>query len=161
MQLKELLLVDDTVILRIVRWCVLVAMCVSPGGLLLVLEQAVAVASYSSLVQGVVVVVLSIPYLFLGAITFLHPYKTMHSLLKGTPKFSAWLTAFGGAIWANLSVGISYALVHWQADKLNEIVSRDTRLHYMAVYGAMFSAFGLLFMINSVRLIATIKREAG
>lgn len=126
---------------------------------MLFLEQAEAVAAYPIAIQAALVIGISIPYLFLGVITYAHPYKTMVYLFRSDHAHIAWSIAFGGGLWANLSVAITFGFVHWQKETLNVLVSQDTRLQYLAVYGVLFSVFCLLFAINARRLAASSKTE--
>lgn len=159
MHVQELASLSDRKILRLLRWAGLLVVLASPGVLLLFFEKSKTVSEFSPFVQAAIVLALSVPFWLLGGITYLHPYETLLSFLRHPPATVAWMIAFGTGLWANLSVVACFALSRLARDKLNELVSTDIRMHYIVVYFLVLGVFGFLFMVNSGRFVAKLKKD--
>jgi len=91
---------------------------------------------------------LSIPLNLLGAITYLHPYKTLMEIPK-KPIQSLIGVIFGSCLWGIFSGCIIYFIVHKYGAWLSKVVSEDILMQYIAVYFGLLSFFGIYFYISS------------
>ena len=94
---------------------------------------------------------ISFPLNVLGAIYFLHPYKTLVYLSKQEGKIGIANIYFGSCLWGIFSGCIIYFFVNVFGKFLSEIISNDIAIQYVVVYFLLFSMTGLHFMINSAR----------
>jgi hypothetical protein len=147
MNLRDLLQIDEKSFLRLAGVLFIFILAIGPGVLLLFLEQITELLSANIFVIIGVSVVLSIPFHLLGALAYLHPYKTLRELATKPDREVVWNLVAGTGLWAMFSAAGLYALVHGGKGWLSD-TSADPRIRYLVAYLIIATFFGVLFSIN-------------
>ena len=147
MNLRNVLQIDEKSFLRLAGVLFIFFLAIGPGVLLLFLEQITELLSASIFIIIGISAVLSIPFHLLGALAYLHPYKTLTELASKPDREMVWNLVTGIGLWAILSAAGVYALVHGGKGWLSD-TSTDTRIRYVVAYFVIASFFGILFSIN-------------
>ena len=154
MSIKDLIaivILDYKNQLKLLYIVVLLAACIAPGVLLLILEGLADHLYQSTFVTLGMCFVVSIPFLFLGTVVYLHPEQTLVELSRKDATEVKWNVLFGSCLWAIISASISYLTVNSGTDLLNQLVSDKRAVQYIVVWLFQFGVFGTIFYFNSGR----------
>ena len=148
MNLKEIVSIPDRDLIRVTLWLFVAVFTIAPGAFLLFLEKSNNLLSVNTLVLVIICLVISIPFNLLGAVTFLHPYKTIKELPKLHKQALPWGILIGSGVWSIISAGACYAFVHSFELWLSINISTDIRVKYCVIYFIMLSLFGSLLLFK-------------
>lgn len=152
-ELIEIVKLDGKSQLKLLYVLAMLAAFFAPGVLLLMLEGLVDRLYENTLVTLGLCLVVSIPFVFLGIVVYLHPRQTLVELSQKSATEIKWSILLGAGIWALISAGVSYAVVNTGQEFLSQLVSEKRNIQYIAVWLVQFGVFGIIFYINSSRPI--------
>ncbi|QIR14582.1 hypothetical protein [Shewanella aestuarii] len=125
----------------------------APGCALLILEGKSELFNSQLTVTLGTGLLISAPFIFLGVVVYMHPYKTLCEFRHKSATEAAWNLLIGAGIWSLLSAGVSFSFIHTANEWLMLNVSENILIQYGAVWFVLFSVFGGIFYINSSREI--------
>lgn len=129
-------------------------MLVAPGACLLLLENNIDYFINQTRLSIFISVIISIPLLFLGAVVYLHPYKTLQELkYLDKSNLVPYHLLMGICVWSIINAAALYFTVHHLNEWFAKNLSNDLKMQYIAVYFVLIMFFGTIFYINSSRKI--------
>jgi len=157
---SELLKADEKALIRILLVGVVMLLAIAPGATVLLLEGKTDLLSTNIVTLVLLCAVISIPFHFIGAVTYLHPYQTLIELSKHNKNTLIWSLIMGVGLWSTLSAVAAFAFVHAFNEWLSLNISNNLKVQYIAVCAVIFAPFFALFWVNTSRLIRNIGNES-
>jgi hypothetical protein len=152
-EIVKLAKLENQTLLKILFIVLFVFFVFAPGWALLALEGKVELFNTNLTTTLCLSLLISAPFIFLGVVTYMHPYKTICEFSSKSATEAAWSLLIGVGIWSLFSAGIVFAFITTANEWLIINVSEVKLIQYGVVWFVLFSVFGGIFYINSSRKI--------
>ena len=157
--LKYLLQSDIKSLVKILLFFITTILLITPGALILFFEGNANLLSIGTFPLIVFSAIISIPFHFLGALIYLHPYKTFEMLIKLPIRDRIFNITLGTFMWSIFSVIAIYFFVHLiGGPKILPSYISGLKERYVIVYGMLLQLFGVLVIVNSYRISRFMKK---
>ena len=156
MKIDELIKIaklENRIIYKILYILLFVFFVFAPGASLLLLEGRIDLFQSHLYIALGIGLLISVPFLLLGCVVYLHPYKTLYEIAYKDITENQWNLLLGIGIWSIISAGATFLLISYFYDWLMLNVSENKFIHYGLVWFIEISVFGTIFYLNSSRII--------
>lgn len=154
--LKQLLQADIQSLAKILLFFIVIVIIITPGALILFFEGNTNLLSRGIFSLIALSAIISIPFHFLGALTYLSPYKTLQSLIKLSEIDLIVPITLGISIWSIISALVIYFSVHL---KFISSYFPGLKERYILCYFVLFGLFSIIISVNLYRISKFIQRR--